>query len=252
MKTKNPTTVRLSPLVFHDDEPRNGAPRFLVLLPKDGGRAIVTLHGAGFVTVRGVEDRDAEDLREVGQEPCADRFEPFVINGVAYRFDWNRNEADGKALPYLYASRLGTISAGDATPGAARKLQELCAEVAAWVQGFHAEAANEANENAKAREVATIDGKLAKLAEEVASLQRRRLELGGEVMPRVLFEGGLPVLDLGGVETTLAARDGGVRLGVDFEDEEERARFSLRVGDLEGNEAASFLALEVVEGFAKK
>lgn len=71
-------------------------------------------------------------------------------------------------------------------------------------------------------------------------------------MPRVLFEGGLPVLDLGGVETTLAARDGGVRLGVDFEDEEERARFSLRVGDLEGNEAASFLALEVVEGFAKK
>jgi hypothetical protein len=254
MKTRNPTTLALAPLVHYGDRPELGAPRFLVLLPKDGGRLVVTLHGKGLVAVRSVEYRDAEDFAAIGvPAPSGDRFEPFEVFGVPYRLDWSKNEADGSRLPYLFANRLDGFHVGsDATPGAVRKLRELCGEVAAWVLGFQVEAANEANRREALREVESIDGKLAKLAEEVATLQARRHELGGEELPSLAFEQGRAVLRLDGFETTLAARDGCVRLGLDFvEDVRDSRPLAFRFGEAEGNEASGMLAQEVLAGLRR-
>lgn len=102
--------------------------------------------------------------------------------------------------------------------------------------------AEEANRREAGREVEAIDGKLAKLA-------ARREELGGEEMPSLAFEQGRAVLRLDGFETTLAARDGCVRLGLDFVEEVRDSRpLAFRFGEGEGSEAVRDLAAEVDAG----
>lgn len=179
MKTASPIMLRLPNLDLNGQDARIGPPRVLVLLPKDGGRVIVTLWGTENVRISSVDYSHAEALQEAGAEAfTSDRFEPFNINGVPYRFDFHTRPEERQ--PYLYLNRIGgSVVSQSYTPAALSKIRDLCAEVAAHVVGFHVELVHEAERSEKARDVAKIEEKLAELATKRAELEAKREALGG-------------------------------------------------------------------------
>lgn len=260
MKTKSPTLIDLPRLAQVGHEERNGAPRVLALLPDDGGRVVVTLFGYGNSRVESVSDAVDDALASVGygaDRPDGERFEPFHVNGIPYRFSvWTDREDDERnRLPSAYVDRLD-VFLGGATDSATSKLRNLGRDLLAYVYGMRPTLVDDANRAETARQRDAVDDALAKTAATLREALDRREELTDELrklgdpdarredLPRVDFEEGRAILSLHGVDVTLAHRDDVVRVGLDV-DEEEPPALGLRFGELEGIDAVGAVWQEV-------
>lgn len=187
MNTKSPTLVDLCRLDNIGGDDAAGAPRVLVLLPDDGGRLIVTLHGGGNTVARTIEEDDGPTLRAAGvPDPTLSgrAFEAFHVNGIPYRFHTYWYDRERTGIPGHYVDRLD-VTMGGATEGGARKSRQVAVDAMAFVEGSRPSTVDEANRREGLRRVERIDEKLADLAKDVGALLDERSTILPPV--RVIF-----------------------------------------------------------------